>query len=106
MPLTSMSFMPIMNTIAESTAFGRKLSGRVRKRSTIDTTAAVVRWASWLPMIEETDLWQTGGDLISAKSGSAVRRSLGGLVEEPDAWRRKTVLALEENRYAHGCTQL
>src|SRR6516164_1879629 len=27
MPLTSTSFMPIMNTIAESTAFGRKLSG-------------------------------------------------------------------------------
>jgi hypothetical protein len=48
MPFTSMSFTPIMNTIAESTAFGRKLRGRVRKRSTINTTAAVVRWATWL----------------------------------------------------------
>jgi hypothetical protein len=32
---------------------------------------------------------------------------LGGLVEQPDACpRRKTVLALEEDRYAPGRTQL
>jgi hypothetical protein len=37
----------------------------------------------------------------------AVCLSLGGLVEEPDTCpRRKTILALQEDRYAHGRTQL
>src|SRR5215831_11569239 len=64
----------------------------------------------------EPTRWDPGGSVVFAEqpprlcrvgSQYAVRLSLGGLVEEPDACRRrKTVLALEENRYAHGRTQL
>jgi hypothetical protein len=35
-------------------------------------------------MIEEADLWQTGGDLISAKSG-IILHSLGDRTERPVA---------------------
>src|SRR5215471_9768833 len=46
-------------------------------------------------------------DEIAAGSQYAICLSLGRLVEEPDACpRRKTVLALQEDRYAHGRTQL
>src|SRR5262249_31876992 len=64
----------------------------------------------------EPTRWDPGGSVVFPEqpprlcrvgSQYAVRLSLGGLVEEPDACRRrKTILALEENRNAHGRTQL
>src|SRR5215831_6754503 len=64
----------------------------------------------------EPTRWDPGGSVVFAEQPPRLRRvgsqfavcpSLGGLVEEPDACRRReTVLALEENRYAHGRTQL
>src|SRR5262245_15497397 len=64
----------------------------------------------------EPTRWDPGGRVVFAEQPPRLRRvssqyaicvSLGRLVEEPDACpRRKTVLALQEDRYAHGRTQL
>jgi len=63
-------------------------------------------------------LWPVGrgGGVVFAEQPPRLRRvgsllavclSLGGLVEDPKACpRRKTVLALQEDRYAHGRAQL
>src|SRR5262245_31422684 len=64
----------------------------------------------------EPTRWDPSGSVVFAEqpprlchvgSQFAVCLSLGGLVEEPHTCtRRKTILALEEDRYAHGRTQL
>src|SRR5262249_55098623 len=64
----------------------------------------------------EPTRWDPGGSVVFPEqpprlcrvgSQYAVRLSLGGLVEEPDACRRrKTILAVEENRDAQGRTGL
>src|SRR5215813_14575571 len=64
----------------------------------------------------EPTRWDPSGSVVFAEqpprlcrvgSQFAVCLSLGGLVEEPDTCpRRKTILALQEDRYAHGRTQL
>src|SRR5215468_2688276 len=64
----------------------------------------------------EPTRWDPGGSVVFAEQPPRLRRvgsqfavclSLGGLVEKPYACpRRKPVLALQEDWYAHGRTQL